>query len=210
MIIVSVNNIFFLGLYPNMILVFCIYHLFFCIVLPLVLYFFFYKNYFSSFQSFLGFIKPINKSYIYYSISIGFIFLLFTILISIKIPQIKSIIRIFEKSNFVLLAASYALIANPLLEEIFWRGFIYSVSKNINKSILMVFNSILFSLFHFFLLYHFSYSFLISFIITLVILVFGFIVNIFRIKSNSIIPSVILHYLVSIGYTISYLFLLYK
>jgi membrane protease YdiL (CAAX protease family) len=211
MIIVPLGNILFLTIFANPLLGFLWYHIFSCLLLPFIYYCIFKKlRFFKIFQK-LGF-NNTSVSSILLSVSLGIISaILMIIFSSLFYNTLNTIITVFPKSQLILISGIYTIVANPLLEEIFWRGFLFELSSAFKKKwTIGILNSICFTSFHVALLISFSLSLIIIIILTISVFLMGIAFYYFKIKYNSILTPIILHYCLAIGYTSIFLFFVYK
>jgi uncharacterized protein len=210
MVLVPLGNILFLTILSNPVLGFFWYHVFSCILLPVIFYRLSDKINFIKIYKKLGF-NPPSVSSILISLSIGSLSLIFMIIFStINIDTLNSIITVFPKNTLIFISGIYTIVANPLLEEIFWRGFLITLFSSFKNTWLIgILNTICFSSFHLFLLLCFNLPIIIICVLTASVFLMGMMFYYLRIKYKSILPPIILHYILTIGYTSIFLVILF-
>jgi len=207
MFIASFGNVLTLVVFKNPFLAFFWYHIVFCILIPIFDNFFLRKKNIKGYLHSISLVKPVHFKYIVFSSITGTfsIILLITLYFLNKTQSINISLLKFPLI-FVIGGAVYTVVFNGILEEIFWRGYIHKRLNIINNRFsALLLNSVFFTSFHIFIIFHYIKLSLISIGIVLLIFIFALIFELLREKSRSILPSIILHILISIGYTIIFL-----
>lgn len=199
-----------LTIIKNMVITFIFYHIIVCLLLPLMDYCFFYRKS-ASLHEILG-LGRIDKRSILTGVLLGIayfgsIILIFycfkkTLLDKFHIDTALSAIG-FSKKYFFLLAV-YFIFFNSIVEELFWRGYLY---YQYGKKIRIPFSSVVISFF--FIQYHFiTIGIIFSFQVALIFIPVLFIVSIIwcylRHINSNIYAAIISHFMADLALIVVY------
>ncbi|MBN2534084.1 MAG: CPBP family intramembrane metalloprotease [Spirochaetales bacterium] len=212
MFIASLGNVLTLVVLKNPVVAFFWYHLFICLILPVLDNFILRKRGLKAYFQLIGLVQSARAKYLILSFITGVLAIILTFISFYLCRDYLLYITTLDFPLLLVIAGSiYTVFLNGFLEEIFWRGYIHSKCLPVkNRIAVILLNSFFFASFHAFIIFDFLKVTLISFIITGFIFLAGILLNFFREKSLSIIPPVILHVLLSIGYTLVFLFLYFS
>ncbi|MFJ7970977.1 CPBP family intramembrane glutamic endopeptidase [Psychrobacillus sp. NPDC096389] len=155
---------------------------------------------------------PLTKTNLWVGIISGLICLVsiygFVAIFQSSVLDIPQLQRLLEKWDFsgakvILLVLVLALI-NPILEELYWREFMFGgLSTKLGNVIAVLITAIFYSMYHFIVVNEiFSFPFNVLSVIS--VFLAGLMWGIFRIKLNSIVASIISHSLADIGIMLVY------
>lgn len=155
---------------------------------------------------------PLTKTNLWIGVISGLICLVsiygFVVIFQSSVLDIPQLQRLLEKWNFsgakvILLVLVLALI-NPILEELYWREFMFGrLSLKLGNVIAVLITAIFYSLYHLIVVMDiFSFPFNVLSVIS--VFLAGLMWGIFRVKLNSIVASIISHSLADIGIMLVY------
>jgi membrane protease YdiL (CAAX protease family) len=204
LIVIPVGNIIFLAVLANPGGTFLWYHVGACVLFPVIYLRIIKKMGFSEIRKILGLTLPDKKKYIYISVLSGLVFdLLLAVFFILNKSAAEASLQSVQFSAFILVSGIYVIFFNGIFEEIFWRGFaFYLLEKIKNGLIKAVLISVSFFSFHLFLIISYLGFSGFSMLLLTGILIVSFVFYYLRKISDSLIPPVILHLILSVGYTI--------
>ncbi len=195
----------------NMIFTFVLYHIIICLLIPSLDYYFFYRKGTSSMHEILG-LGRIDRRSIISGVLLGIIYFgtiifLFSYLKSqllnkLHLNMVFNVVG-FPKKYFFLLAI-YFILFNSVVEELFWRGYLY---YQYGKKIRIPSSSVVISFF--FIQYHFvTIRIIFSFRIALIFMPVLFVVSVIwcylrHINSNIYAP-IISHFMADLALMVIY------
>lgn len=155
---------------------------------------------------------PLTKTNLWVGVISGLICLVsiygFVAIFQFSVLDIPQLQRLLEKWDFsgakvILLVLVLALI-NPILEELYWREFMFGrLSTKLGNVIVVLITAIFYSLYHFIVVSE-IFSFPFNMLSVISVFLAGLMWGIFRIKLNSIVASIISHSLADIGIMLVY------
>ncbi|MFH0905735.1 MAG: CPBP family intramembrane glutamic endopeptidase [archaeon] len=200
-------------IFKNAFITFLVYQLFICLVIPIIDLIIISKNNFRESLIVIGIKKENSKHSISNGLFFGIIF--FLIIIAsyyvfkdkfLDINRINLVLASFgitTASFTFILMISFIVIFNSILEEVFWRGYLYYnllTKLQLSKINIILLTSFFFTSYHVFTII----SFLGFNIVSTFAIICLFLISLFwgylRFKFDNLISTIIIHFFCSLGY----------